>query len=76
MKYPDGQDIKVGDKVMLRGNGEGLVVCDIANGVFTSEYSDAVWSYLEEGVMIDFGELGLVHMKEAEPDLLLLHRRG
>jgi hypothetical protein len=37
MKYPDGQEVKLGDMVALGKDEQGIVVCSIDTG----EYSDA-----------------------------------
>src|SRR5215472_833128 len=54
MKYPDGQAIRLGDKVRLGTDVEGVVVASIDTGEFGQEHPEAQWGYLKKGVMIEF----------------------
>ena len=75
MKYPDGQDVRLGDKVCSGENKEGLVVCSIDTGEYSDAFSIAEWGYLKEGVLIDFpGSYGLIHYTKPDPDLRLVAR--
>lgn len=73
MRYVDGLEIIVGDKVQM-GDDEGVVLCDIGAGKFSPSYPKDEWSYLDEGVIIEFSRYGIIHMKEAEADLALVAR--
>ena len=76
MKYPDGQEIRLGDRVKLGRNEEGVVVADIDNGEYSGgEHTEAQWGYLREGVMISFPVVGLIHYKESDADLRLISRK-
>lgn len=74
MKYPDGQEVRLGDRIGLGDDREGVVVCSID----TDEYSDAhtreQWAYLKKGVVIEFTSFGLIHYETAEDDLELIRR--
>ena len=77
MKYPDGQEVRLGDRVALGDDQQGIAVCSID----TEEYSDAYprdqWSYLDTGVLIEFPSYGLIHYKEPEATLrLVAHPAG
>ncbi len=74
MKYADGQEVKLGDRVKLGQDEGGVVVCSIDTGEYTDECPEDQWSYLKKGVMIKFPLYGLIHYEEAEPDLQLLGR--
>ena len=74
MNYPDGQCVKLGDKVGLGKDQAGVVVCSIDTGEYTEEHPKAQWGYLKKGVMILFPKLGLIHYEEPEPELKLLAR--
>jgi hypothetical protein len=74
MKYPDGQEVKVGDKVKLGHDADGIVVCSIDTGEYIDEYPESEWSYLKKGVVIKFPLHGLIHYEEPEPDLQLIGR--
>jgi hypothetical protein len=64
MKYADGQEVRLGDRVKL-GQDEGGVVM---------RFVDASDDYLNKGVMIEFPRFGLIHYEEPEPDLQLIER--
>jgi len=74
MKYPDGQEVRLGDKVKLGQDEGGVVVCLIDRGEYSDDYPEAQWGYLKKGVMINFPSYGLIHYVEPEPDLQLLAR--
>jgi hypothetical protein len=74
MKYADGQDIRVGDRVKLGRDDCGFVVVSIDTGEYSVEYPQAQWNYLKKGVMIEFPTYGLIHYEEPEPDLQLIAR--
>ena len=73
MKYPDGQEVKLGDKVKL-GQDDGVVVCSIDNDEYSDDYSKEQWGYLKKGVMINFPSYGLIYYEEPESDLQLIAR--
>ncbi len=74
MKYPDGQDVKLGDTVALKQDQQGVVVCSIDTGEYSDAYPLAQWNYLNSGVLIEFSSYGLIHYKEPDPDLRLVAR--
>lgn len=74
MKYPDGQDVKLGDIVELGKDQQGVVVCSIDTGEYSENCPEDQWSYLNKGVLIKFPSYGLIHYKDPEPDLCLVAR--
>lgn len=74
MKYSDGQEVRLGDKVRLGQDEGGVVVCSIDTGEFSDDYPMSQWGYLKKGVMINFPLYGLIHYEEPEPDLQLIGR--
>jgi hypothetical protein len=75
MKYHDGQEIHLGDRVALGGDSNGVVVCVLDTGEYSPRYSEAEWGYLKQGVIIDFPTYGKIHYKEAiEPAVHLIAR--
>ena len=74
MKYSDGQQIRLGDKVKLGQDEGGIVVCLIDDDEYSDDYPKAQWGYLEKRVMINFPLFGLIHYEDAEPDLQLIAR--
>jgi hypothetical protein len=76
MKYPDGQDIRLGDVVRLGKDAEGVVVSDMDTGEYSNEHPEVQWGYLKTGVMIEFkSTYGLIHYSDKpDSDLTLLRR--
>ncbi|WP_423601094.1 hypothetical protein [Roseateles sp. MS654] len=74
MRYSDGQEARLGDKVKLSDGSEGVVVCSIDTDEFTSDYPRDQWEYLKRGVMVNFQRLGVVHYEQADEDLELVER--
>lgn len=74
MKYPDGRDVRLGDRVKLGKDNNGIVVCSIDTNEFTDEAPAAQWAYLKKGVMIRFLNYGLIYYETAESDLELVER--
>ena len=74
MQYADGRKIRVGDRVRMGNDNRGRVVCDIAAGKFTSLYPESEWAYLNEGVVIEFCQYGVIPITEVEADLELVAR--
>ena len=74
MKYPTGEIVHPGDKVTLGSSTTGVVVCSIDTREYSRNYPEAAWAYLEEGVLIESPELGLVHRAQPETELGLLER--
>lgn len=74
MRYPDGQEARLGDVVTLGGDARGVVVCSIDTDEFTADHPASEWRYLGTGVMIHFDRYGLIHYREPEDDLVLVSR--
>jgi hypothetical protein len=74
MKYPDGQDAKLGDKVTLNQGAPGIVVCSIDTGEYSASCPEEEWSYLKQGIIVDFPSYGLIHYTEPDADLRLVAR--
>jgi hypothetical protein len=72
MKYADGQEVRLGDRVKLGQDDGGVVVALIDTGEYTDDHSQAQWGYLNKGAMIKFPLHGLIHYEDAEPDLQLM----
>jgi hypothetical protein len=75
MKYAGGQEARLGDKVRLGNDNNGVVVCSIDTCEYSKEHPETQWGYLKTGVMIEFPSYGLIHYEEAEPDLELISRQ-
>jgi hypothetical protein len=74
MKYRDGQEARLGDRIRVGGDSTGIVVCSIDTDDYTPEFPRDQWGYLGTGVMIQFTNYGLVHYTEPDEDLEFLGR--
>ena len=74
MKYWDGQEVKVGDRVKYGEDEGGLVVSSMDTDEYSDEHPKEQWGYLKKGVMIEFPTMGLIHFVEPEHDLELISR--
>ena len=74
MRYADGELVAVGDRVCMGGDREGVVVADITKGEFSQSFLKENWSYLGEGILVNFTEYGLIHMLDVESDMELIAR--
>jgi hypothetical protein len=75
MRYPNGEEVRLGDRVRLSPGNDGVVVCSIDTGEFSAAYPESDWAYLERGVLIESELMGLIHYLEPETTMTLLERR-
>jgi hypothetical protein len=73
LRYPDGREMHLGDRVDQDGR-LGRVVCSIDTGEYSNAYTEAHWSYLGVGVLIEFDDIGLVHYGEPDESIRFLGR--
>lgn len=74
MNYPDGQDVRIGDRVRMGEDDGGVVVFSIDRDEYSAAHPREQWSYLGAGVMIEFPKYGLIHFTEPDDDLELVAR--
>lgn len=74
MKYPTGDDVRLGDRVELWSGCVGVVVAVIDRDEFGPDHPKADWQYLKSGVLIDSDKAGLIHYLEPERTLKLTAR--
>lgn len=74
MRYTDGQEVRLGDKVRLWEGCTGVVVFSIDSDQYSANYPKESWSYLSAGVMFETGDQGLIHCTEADEDMVLIER--
>lgn len=72
MKYFNGQEVYLGDRV-IADKSEGIVVAVIDTGQFSEAYPEG-WSYLECGMLVETKEMGLVHYPEPNEDVIFVER--
>ena len=74
MKYKDGRSVVLGDQVQLHGGTAGCVVCVFDEQMFSGEYSQDNWSYLERGVLIKFEDPGITYYLQIDESVHLVAR--
>jgi hypothetical protein len=75
MNYPTKEPIKLGDRVRLGDDTQGVVVCVIDLAQYSEAYPSKDWAYLKKGVLISFPKAGLIHYETSvDPDLELIAR--
>lgn len=74
MKYFDGKEVFVGDKVKMWDGCYGVVVCSIDSGDYTSSFPESEWGYLKTGVVINSEQAGILHYTESDEDFELIVR--
>jgi hypothetical protein len=74
MKYSNGIEIKLGDKVKLWEGCYGTVVCSMDTGEYSEEYTEDEWGYLNKGILISSDKAGLIHYVMLNEDLELMER--
>jgi hypothetical protein len=76
MKYADGQQVFVGDRVRITHDMTGVVIADMERGVYRDENAKDSWSSLKFGIMIESEEAGPFHYGEDHVGELELIGRG
>jgi len=61
MKYRDGVEIRINDRVTFDDHSKGVGVFSIDTAEYSMEYPESDWAYLKLGIMINSEKLGLVH---------------
>ena len=76
MKYADGMDARLGDRVELWEGGEGQVVCSLDTNEYGESFPREQWAHLRSGVLVHAEAAGLLHYKHPDETLKLLARGG
>jgi hypothetical protein len=74
VRYPDGEEAHLGDRVALWDGNEGTVVCSIDTQEYSDAYPKEQWAYLGRGVLIFSEMVGLIHYIEPGAGMQLLSR--
>ena len=74
-KYADGQEVKLGDRVRLGADDQGVVVALVEKAEFGTGHPRDQWAYLKSGILVEFPSYGLIHYESPEPDLSLVERQ-
>ena len=72
MKYVDGTEACVGDRVRCQNGDSGVVVFSIDTQSYSAEFPQAEWEYLKSGIMIRTDQGALVHFEDGDGQSLLL----
>ncbi len=68
MKYPDGTEARIGDRVQFSNGEKGTIVFSIDTTEYSNEFPEEQWSYLKKGVMIKTDKGALIHYED--PNML------
>ncbi|MEI9406667.1 hypothetical protein [Mesorhizobium argentiipisi] len=75
MKYPDGTQARLGDKILVWEGNEGVVVCSMDTDEYSEEYPREAFGYLERGIMVLSEKAGLIHYVKPEERMRLVERK-
>jgi hypothetical protein len=64
MKYIDGKEVLLGDRIQLWDGLAGTVVCLLEERRSIPDFNFAEWAYLAKGIVVETDEAGLVHYEE------------
>jgi hypothetical protein len=72
MKYTDGNDVQIGDRV-IADESEGVVVTVLDTKQFSDDYPEG-WTDEKTGVFIETKRWGLIHYLAPDDDVKLIER--
>jgi hypothetical protein len=64
MKYPDGTEARIGNRVQFSSGEKGTIVFSIDTAEYSNEFPKAQWSYFKKGVMIKTDKGALIHYED------------
>lgn len=64
MKYPDGSEARLGDRVRLINGDAGIIVASMDTNEFSPEYPAESWAPLKPGIMILTDKGAVVRFEE------------
>ena len=73
MKYPNAEEVRLGDQVRCWIGCTGIVVAAIDLDQYSAECARS-WAYLGRGALIMTDQAGLIHYAEADEDIELARR--
>jgi len=71
MKYRDGIEMRVGDRVRIRNGDTGVIVASMDAGEFSPDYPKEKWEDLKTGIMVLTDKGALVRFDEPFPQELV-----
>ena len=75
MKYPDGTEARLGDRVRITNGDSGLIVASMDTNEFSSEYPAENYANLGTGILILTDKGALVRLEEPDHSDLLARER-
>ena len=62
MRYSEGVEVRLGDRVRIWDVDEGMVVCSFDSDDYSEAFPKSVWADLKQGVMVRTDKGALVHI--------------
>jgi hypothetical protein len=75
MKYPDGTEARLGDRVRIANGDTGVIVASMDTNEFSSEYPAKNYVHLRTGILILTDTGALVRLEEPDHSDLLARER-
>jgi hypothetical protein len=76
MRYTDGTEAKLGDRVQFSNGEQGYVVFSIDTDEYSADFPKEKWSHLAKGVMIETDAGALVHFEDPNIEEISLLKAG
>lgn len=76
MKYRDGTDMHVGDRVRIKNGDTGIIVASLDTGEFSPDYPKENWEDLKTGIVVLTDKGALVRFDEPFPQDLVSRSTG
>jgi hypothetical protein len=74
MKYSDGQQAALGDRVRLWESVFGTIMCSIDDNQYSVAFSRENWGYKGRGVVVQTDDGKIFYYDEADEDFELMSR--
>jgi len=76
IRYPDGQEVRLGDTVLYAGQ-KAVVVAHVPSGSYDPMFPREEWERsLSGGFLLRFENGALLHLDECDEDICLVARKG
>ena len=75
MKYTDGTEARLGDRVKFSNGDLGFVVLSIDTDEYSKEFPKEEWSYLDKGLMVRTDNGALIHYEDPNIEEIFLVER-
>ena len=64
MKYADGSEARIGDRVLIRNGDAGTIVISVSTNEYGPEFPRDKWKSLRSGVLVRTDKGSLVHFED------------